>query len=231
MMEQMPLETTTISPGNKSASTNKISLTQAQDELAEITNPQTSLVIWQRQLQSTILDWLLHRAPETLPHGRVLAKHDQIEHAVASMFKAKQKNDDEAAHMLKHDIIQLAKRFAAIARGDHVDIRLEVIQHDACRKFHLDNVALRLVTTYFGKNTQYVMPEFNEQALREQSAYTGPLKTIPDQSVAIFKGARITPGDGIVHRSPPIEGTGQTRLFLCINTPSDVSPTPWQPDR
>ena len=229
MMEQMPLETTTISPVNKSANSNKITLTRVQDGLAEITNSRTSLVIWQRQLQSSIIDWLLCQAPETLPHGRVLAKHNQIKHAVTSMFEARQKSDGEAPHLLKHDIIQLAKGFATIAKCDQVDIRLEVIQHDACQKFHLDNVALRLVTTYIGKSTQYVMPEFNEQALREQKAYTGPVKSIPDQSVAIFKGAR-TPGDGIVHRSPPIAGTGQTRLFLCINTPSDVSPTPWQPD-
>jgi len=30
-----------------------------------------------------------------------------------------------------------------------------------------------------------------------------------------------------VHRSPPILGTGKTRLLLCLNTPSETSPLPW----
>ncbi|MDP6897208.1 MAG: DUF1826 domain-containing protein, partial [Rhodospirillales bacterium] len=34
-------------------------------------------------------------------------------------------------------------------------------------------------------------------------------------------------GRGIVHRSPPIIGTGCVRLLLCLNEPTVASPDPW----
>ena len=227
----MLLETPTSSPHSQSAAKPQITHAATRDGLANIADPATSLVIWDRQLPSSLLDWLSGSAPEHLPHGRILARHDQIDLAVASLFEDQPESDHEAAHMLAQDIIRLAHCYAAIAKSDQVDIRLEVIQHDACRKFHHDNVALRLVTTYIGESTHYVSPEFSQQALEQQTAYSGPIETLRAQAVAIFKGSGCGSENGIVHRSPPIEGRNQTRLFLCLNTPSSASPALWHPDR
>lgn len=229
MMEQMQLETEILSPRPKPANENKITRIAQIDGLADIANPATSLVIWQRQISSCIFDWLSDISPQNWPHGQVIARPDQLNTALldlfgadlfeAEQFGAEQESAASAAHMLRQDITQLGQLYAAIAKSDQVDIRLKVIQHDACWKFHLDNVALRLVTTYIGASTQYVVPELSKQALSEQKAYNGPLENIPEQAVAIFKGSRSASDNGIVHRSPPIKGTGQTRLFLSINSP------------
>ena len=47
---------------------------------------------------------------------------------------------------------------------------------------------------------------------------------MPSHSIAVFKGTEDASGRGVVHRSPPIEGTGQTRLVLTLNMPSEASP-------
>lgn len=218
-MEQMQLETEILSPRPKPANENKITRIAQIDGLADIANPATSLVIWQRQISSLIFDWLSDISPQNWPHGQVIARPDQLNTALLDLFGAEQDSAASAAQMLRQDITQLGQLYAAIAKSDQVDIRLKVIQHDACWKFHLDNVALRLVTTYIGASTQYVVPELSKQALSEQKAYNGPLENIPEQAVAIFKGSRSASDNGIVHRSPPIKGTGQTRLFLSINSP------------
>ena len=230
MMDDMLLKTASSSPNDHSAFSEKIIVSPIIDGLANIADPATSLAIWERHIASSLFDWLSSLAPEDLPCGRVLARIDQIDKAVMSLFEAKLASDNKASQLLTKDIIRLSHLFADIAKSEQVDIRLDVIQHNACRKFHLDNVDLRLVTTYMGESTHYVTPHFSKQALQLQEDYEGPFATIPEQSVAIFKGSRCVSGGGIVHRSPPIEGTDQTRLFLCINTPSHASPPLWRPD-
>lgn len=230
-MEDMLLEPANSSPNDHSTTKEVIVLSPIIDGLANITDPAKSLVIWERKIPNTTTQWLSSITPEGLPRGRVLVRLDHIENAIERLFDARELSDHKAALMLAQDIIRLAHLFADIGNSDQVDIRLDVIQHNACRKFHLDNVDLRLVTTYLGESTHYVAPQYSKQALQDQEDYDGPLETIPKQSVAIFKGSRCVTGGGIVHRSPPIEGTDQTRLFLCINTPSHASPPVWRPDQ
>lgn len=195
-------------------------------QLKAIDQNNVSLAIWERRVSATLRDWLTSLAPEDLPQGRLLVQSDKIELAVESLLEEVLRVTPVAC-MLAADITQLAQLFAEVACCDEVDIRLDVIQHDACRKFHLDNVAMRMVTTYLGESTQYVLPEFGDEALSAQQAFTGPLEQMTGEAVAIFKGSRAADRAGIVHRSPPIKGKNQTRLFICINARSLASPSPW----
>ncbi len=129
---------------------------------------------------------------------------------------------------LSDDIAALVNTFAIITKTDSVDVRLEQIDDDACWRFHRDAVDTRLVSTYRGPTTEWVPPAYSERAIDEQQSYEGPLERLGDHHVAIFKGKSAGPGSGIVHRSPPISGTNQTRLFLCLNTETIVSPPLWQ---
>jgi hypothetical protein len=107
---------------------------------------------------------------------------------------------------LRTDIAMLAKRFAAFMGTTSLRIRLEGVTGNACRKLHVDNTDLRLITTYFGPGTEY----------------GDPLQRIPCGAVALFKGRLFAAGHDLCwHRSPQIEGTGLTRLVLVIDTPLD----------
>jgi len=50
---------------------------------------------------------------------------------------------------------------------------------------------------------------------------------LPAFAVALFKGEQAAEGTGVLHRSPPIAGTGMTRLVLCVDGPSAASPPLW----
>lgn len=201
--------------------------TETINGLANISEPMFSLVIWERKTPKSLQKWFAEQQPEQLPSGRVLADRQNIREAIKTFFLKNKHNDQNEQQWLANDIVQLAQKYADITDCKKIDIRLDVIQNDACWKFHLDRVDYRLVTTYKGEGTQYVSPENAEQALNEQTDYSGPIKKIDEQNVAIFKGSNNTCGRGIVHRSPPIKEKQETRLLLCLNARSEVSPNLW----
>jgi hypothetical protein len=112
--------------------------------------------------------------------------------------------------VLASDIDDLVKRFAALTGRQTVRLRLEVVEGDACRKFHADYTDLRLVTTYAGPGTD----------IRQTPSEDSPVTRIGTGDVALFKG-KLFPGEPpvLLHRSPPIEGTGERRVVLVLDTP------------
>jgi hypothetical protein len=85
------------------------------------------------------------------------------------------------------------------------------------------------VTTYRGAGTQWVAPVDAAAALQQQRTFSGNLLTLLPQEVAIFKGSIAEEDMGIAHRSPPIAGSGETRLLCVIDPESAASPELWRP--
>lgn len=115
---------------------------------------------------------------------------------------------------IEDDITEIAERFASIMRIDRVDIRLDRITGNACRKWHADYVTARLLTTYAGRGTQWL------DARVEGGCECGEAHDIRELragDVALFKGRHWDEARAAIHRSPPIEGSGEERLLLVIN--------------
>ena len=199
----------------------------AAEGLAAIGNPGTELVIWRRALPRRLRTWLERMDASCLPDIRVLVRPGDLRRAVEPHFDDCGMPPGDMRDLLLGDVDDLVSAFAGITRSDLVDVRLERVSHDACWKFHRDWVEARLLTTYRGPATEWVQPVDAERALREQKSYNGPLERLRVHDVAMFKGSCAGPGSGIVHRSPPVVGTGRTRLLLCLNTRSAASPEPW----
>jgi hypothetical protein len=110
---------------------------------------------------------------------------------------------------LAADIDDLVRRFAALTGKPTVRLRLEAVDGDACRKFHADYTDLRLVSTYAGPGTD----------ICRTPADDAPVHRIGTGDVALFKG-KLFPGAPpvLLHRSPPIEGTGDRRVVLVLDT-------------
>ncbi|MFC3231202.1 DUF1826 domain-containing protein [Marinibaculum pumilum] len=123
---------------------------------------------------------------------------------------------------LRADMQALLRRFAILSGAAELELRLEAVTGDACWKFHRDMVRLRLLTTYDGPATEYVTARHAERALQQQRDYRGPLRRLRPFDVALFRGARDAGGDAVVHRSPPIAGSGRTRLLFCLTDPGRV---------
>ncbi|VVT22092.1 conserved hypothetical protein [Sphingomonas sp. EC-HK361] len=109
------------------------------------------------------------------------------------------------AEALRLDIAFLAARFADIMATDEVEVRLERVTTNACWKFHADYTTARLITTYIGQGTEWC----DAAAAKTRRLATG--------AVGLFKGRDWAPDNPIVHRSPPIAGTGKERLLLVID--------------
>lgn len=118
------------------------------------------------------------------------------------------------------DCARQAVRFVDASGSTEIAIKLERITDDACRRLHFDYVAHRLVCTYRGPGTEWLPPHHQAALGDERDAVPQAwLVPVPRFAAALFAG-RLSPGARpILHRSPPIAGTGQVRLVLTINEP------------
>ena len=108
---------------------------------------------------------------------------------------------------LARDVATLGRLAAAVGRRQEVSVRFEAITGDGCRLFHRDAVPLRLATTYLGPGTEFLDDAASGEPSPEE------IRRIPTGAVALFRGG----ADGLVHRSPPIAGSGLHRVFLAID--------------
>jgi len=176
-----------------------------EDILASITDPDVHLALWDRP-RPPELAWI-----DDLTWDEIDDIDEVIEAATASRTIVRALEDAGypvgiEGKALQDEIASLARRFAEIMGCDHMRWRLEVVDTDACRKFHADMVTARLLMSLSGPTTQWIDVDHPED-----------IRDMRLGAVGLFKG-RFWAGDTrILHRSPPIAGTGQTRLLLVIN--------------
>jgi Protein of unknown function (DUF1826) len=121
-------------------------------------------------------------------------------------------------NMLVTDILMLANRFAAVMDVGKIEIRLEHVTTNACKKFHADYVTARLICTYIGQGTQWLDdPEASSDVVDCHCGGPHNIRQLATGDVALFKGRLWSAEAPAIHRSPPIEGTGEERLVLVIN--------------
>jgi hypothetical protein len=176
-----------------------------------------TLAVWTRRAPPGLAAWLDALPPECLPHGRFVCEPEKVSARLAVLCDKAGLGHGRARALLIADIANLATRFARIAAVRRVDLRLEALDHDSCWRFHRDRVGLRLNATYRGPGTQWPPLELAARASRAQRRYRGTLNELPRFAVGLFKGERRAGAAAILHRSPPIAGSGTTRLFLCLN--------------
>jgi hypothetical protein len=181
-------------------------LTAVQDkpappaEWAAISSPTTSLVVIPRDIGG-LADYAEMLATDTPFERRA---EGTVAEALAGL--------GDLSEPLRADIAELASCFAALMAVGSVRIRLEVINTNACRKVHADYTDLRLITTYWGKGTDYV--PFGLDPLEDN------LVRLAAGDVALFKGRLFSEDHApCFHRSPPVGDTKEQRLVLVIDTP------------
>lgn len=176
------------------------------------------LALWRRTLAPPIVQELDRADLEDFPSIRFAARTDEVGRKLVAAFAGARRGDTELATSLVRDMTHLVALFCRATETGEVDVRLEAVRDDACRKFHTDVTYARLVTTYVGPGTVWVPAGHGEEAVRMQDSYAGPLNEMPRFAVGMFGGAAAD-GGGLVHRSPRIAGTDTFRLFFCVNRP------------
>jgi len=178
--------------------------------LQDIRREDCNLAIWQRALAVDFAP-MLHGTPQDI---RCEAARDEVPEVLVGQLAA---HGFAASHLhdaLASDVGTLAQHFCAALGLARLEIRLEVVTTDSCRKFHADYVSARLITTYVGPGTDWLDTRDAEAVARGEEP--SQINRMASGDVGLFKGKLATSYPAI-HRSPPISQSGETRLLLVLN--------------
>ena len=181
------------------------------EDLQAFRDPSCAAAVWERSLSPALKRWLDSLDPANLPRWREIVAVDAVQEVVVDACEEAGTPDGPERRELIADIQSLADAFAGMMQTTHLQVRLEVITSNACRRFHVDAVTGRMVCTYRGTGTQY--------GVGREKVDPEDIRTV-NQGEPIFLRGTLwpsTPASGLLHRSPPIAGTGETRLVLVLD--------------
>ena len=192
-----------------------VGVADTPDGLFAIHRPGCAAAIWRRQPLPGFQSWIDALASDALPRARVILRHDTVRAAASEVCDVCGTPASPERDRLVDDIAALADIFAGLMRARWLRLRLDVVTTNACRKFHIDAVTARLVCTYRGTGTQY--------GISTDGAEPRRIFTVPTGAPVLLRGTLWPerPRSGLLHRSPPIEGTGETRAVLVLDPVDD----------
>lgn len=181
------------------------------DCLSSILEPDCAAVIWRRQPDRRFHAWISGLDPTAMPRIRTILPSGKVKPEITDLFDARGLPASFERSLLIDDIRALAAHFNTLVSAPFLRLRLDVVTNNACRKFHTDSVLARLICTYRGTGTQYGIASDGPEPRR--------IFTVPTGAPVLLRGKLWPehPCSDLVHRSPPIEGTGETRVVLVID--------------
>ncbi|MEM6387557.1 MAG: DUF1826 domain-containing protein [Pseudomonadota bacterium] len=188
-----------------------VEIVHSPEGLGAIHERGCSAAIWQRPALPQFQNWIDTVAVPQLPTIRTILQPGAVRRAIHALCQSKGLPDCEERSMFVDDVAALVGIFASLMQSPYLRLRLDVIKTNACRKFHVDTLTTRLICTYRGTGTQYGIARDGREVETIQTVGTG--------SPILLRGSLwpVVPKSGLLHRSPPIEGTGETRLVLVLD--------------
>ena len=193
-----------------------VEIADTPEGLSALHRPGCAAAIWRRQPLPKFQSWIDGLDGEVLPRARVILRPEAVRDAASEACNAAGTPTGPERDRLVDDIAALADIFAGLMRARWLRLRLDVVATNACRKFHVDAVTARLVCTYRGTGTQYGISNDGGEPRR--------IFTVPTGAPILLRGTLWPerPRAGLMHRSPPVEGTGETRLLLVLDPVDDL---------
>ena len=188
-----------------------VGVAETPEGLSAIHRPGCAAAIWRRQPMPSFQAWIDGLEPDRLPRARMILRPETVREAVAETCAQAGTPEGAERDRLVDDTAALAAIFAELLRVPYLRLRYDVVTTNACRLFHIDRVTARLVCTYRGTGTQYGVSTAGAEPRR--------IFTVPTGAPILLRGTLWPerPRSGLLHRSPPIEGTGETRLVLVLD--------------
>ena len=196
-----------------------IRVADTPEALSDIHLPDCAAAIWPREPLHSFQVWINSLEPRLLPKARTILRPDRVHDAASAICDVCGTPDSAERALLIGDIAALADIFASLMDTSYLMMRLDVVTSHSCRKFHSDASSGRLICTYRGTGTQY--------GISKDGADPGQVFTAPTCAPILLRGSRSlrSSGPSLLHRSPPIETTDETRLVLVLD-PVDGADAP-----
>lgn len=217
MMAQILLDAQDSQEASETLVRAPVQTVESVDQLKKINVEGVEAVIWNRDLPEYVQNWFENSTLKKGPDAREILEVSEVYGYVESYFCDTDLAPDEIRTWLINDIALLAKQISAQFGASHVQLRIENVRDNACRRFHIDTVQARLICTYFGPGTEYGLSDDEDTAPVDVSRIQTGL-------AILFKG-KLWQGDNqkrLKHRSPPIEGLGLSRLVVVIEPASPI---------
>ena len=112
-------------------------------------------------------------------------------------------SDLSVAEQLQDLAAQLIKRF----KLNYLHCRMDLVYTDSCRKFHIDNLYTRAITTLIGPGTEYKLMSKSNEVLQVKTGETILLKGLKHRGRS----------SKIVHKSPKISHLNTYRLVFVMD--------------
>lgn len=182
------------------------------EDLGMLEHAGVEAVIWDRQLPAHVVRALQGWPPRNVENARIVLPRSRVASGVADVLDAWGGLDAEMRQWLCHDIALLAEQVAQTLGVERLHLRVEHVHDDACRRFHKDAVRARLICTYSGPGTQIGYVDQDGQQPEHAD-------DVPTGSPIFLRGKhwRSSRHGQLLHRSPPIETAGLSRLVVVID--------------
>lgn len=188
-----------------------VAVADQPEDLAAFVKPGCAAAIWRRRPLPDFQSWIDGLSPDELPSCRVILRSDSVADTVRLYCDMADTPKGPHRDRLVEDMSALAWIFSTVTQSRYLRLRLNPVTTDACRNFHIDAVKARLVCTYRGPGTQYGISTDGHDPRR--------VFTVPTGAPILLRGTLWpdrTPA-GLLHRSPPIQDPGETRLVLTLD--------------
>ena len=125
------------------------------------------------------------------------------------------------------DMANIIQTFSYIIGELNISLSLETSR--SCRRYHIDNVPIRLLVTYYGKGTEWLPSDAcdysayyegkkNEEIIKN----TNQKKFLNSWDIAVFKGQKFKGiKKGILHRTPDA-ALNKKSLLMRLDYPSEI---------
>ena len=220
--------------GSKQAEANSASMSLSRsasesgspDVLADIYQARHNIVIWRRNLDSSLLSGVsdLLASNDSLQFSCNVTPNNVLTEVQPVL------RDFECADVLSEDISELVDMFCSLFDLEQAGLRLTALDRAMCPRFHVDKVPCRLVTTYLGSSTQWLPHDTVDRSklgtgnnglpdeLSGIYQHHDDIQQLTNGDVALLKGTKWEGNEqsALVHRSPTPK-SGEARLLMTLD--------------
>ena len=121
------------------------------------------------------------------------------------------------------DMSEICILYSDIIKKNSLNFSLKTSR--GCKRYHIDNVPVRLLVTYYGKGTEWLPRDacnysayYNGESNDKIIKIKNRSKFIKPWSIAVFKGQKFKGGtEAILHRTPN-EALNKNSLLMCLDS-------------